>query len=110
MKGIDCLWSTVVCAMQLHPDNLDLSKKSEAVKSAVAERIEAVDNTHSSLRALSSGDEYHLGKHLFVFGAYESVNQNADWHWDPIMYYLGDFNGKTMDLDSASGPHRSLFL
>ena len=110
MKFIHCLRSTVVCAMQLHPDNLDLNNKSQAVESAIAEQTKTVDNTHSSLRALSSGDEYHLGKHLFVFGAHESVDQNADWHWDPIMYYLGDFNGKTMDLDSASGPHRSLLL
>jgi hypothetical protein len=42
---------------------------------------------------------------IIVFGAYESTKVQAapkPWAWDPVLYYLGDFNGKSLDV---SGSH-----
>ena len=38
---------------------------------------------------------------LLVFGAYTSTEQQAQprpWAWDPVMYYLGDFDGEAMEF------------
>lgn len=39
---------------------------------------------------------------LLVFGAYTSTEQQEvkhPWAWDPVMYYVGKFDGDKMDLD-----------
>lgn len=51
-----------------------------------------------------SDEDGHSGRHLLVVGAYQSTEQNAAWEWDPVMYMLGDFNGR--NFDSSTLPHR----
>jgi hypothetical protein len=46
----------------------------------------------------------HLGKHLLIVGAYESVQQNPGWQWDPLIFMIGDFDGKAFKPDDAYAP------
>ena len=52
------------------------------------------------------GEPGHAGKHLLIVGAYQSTDVNEGWDWDPVVYWLGNFNGAIFDLATASGPHR----
>ena len=45
--------------------------------------------------------EEPLGMHLLLYGAYESTQQNASWHWDPVMYQVGQFDGSEFHAQHA---------
>lgn len=52
-------------------------------------------------------------RHLLIFGAYQSTEQQADplpWAWDPVLYYLGSFDGTNMSLAAGNEQCALLWL
>jgi hypothetical protein len=50
-------------------------------------------------------------RHAMIFGAYQSTEQQTDrpaWAWDPILYYLGSFDGAKMDLSNGNAQYVSI--
>lgn len=41
------------------------------------------------------------GMHLLLIGAYESVQQQPEWKCDPVMYYIGAYNGLTFTPEKS---------
>jgi hypothetical protein len=72
----------------------------------------AANDTRTTFVETTSKDEGHKGKHLLAFGAYESTKQNDNWHWDPNIYYIGNFDGEKFHPDCEPGnvPRRCALL
>ena len=41
------------------------------------------------------------GMHLLLVGAYESVQQQPEWKFDPVMCYIGTYNGLTFTPEKS---------
>jgi hypothetical protein len=59
----------------------------------------------------SSGPLANNAQHVLIFGAYQSTEQQIQrepWAWDPILYYLGAFDGTKMDLRGGKAQYESI--
>jgi hypothetical protein len=72
-----------------------------STRPATAPGRDLVVACHHSAPASWEGNELQT---VLVFGAYESVSQLKDappWATDPVLYFLGDFDGNTMDTSAG---------
>lgn len=60
----------------------------------------ARDCVFSALAAGEMGKSH--GLHMLLYGAYESTQQNPSWHWDPVMFQLGQFDGSLFHPQHAA--------
>ena len=52
-----------------------------------------------------TGTHAQLGKHLLVFGAFLSKEEQVaprPWAWDPVLFHLGHFDGQRFGTDGAA--------
>lgn len=95
-------------ALQMLPEPVDGTGAEGRLQAATGGTSSDLVAKANDFHVSFAGQPGHAGKHLLIFGAYESTQQQPGWEWDPIVYFLADFGGKTMDIHAAgsTGPTR----
>jgi hypothetical protein len=92
---------------------LQIYKKGSGIAAKIdPAETRARKDTRTSFIQSDSTDPGHKGKHLLAFASYDGSKQNKGWDWDPNIYYIGDFDGKTFHPDCEPGniPRRCVAL